>query len=271
MALLSRTVIESTIGYPIYLARTLMQLGYEPQPPDELGRLPNLFAYITIIRRERGYSALYTGLSYHLASVLIKKAFYDEMSKPYKKQDQSSQNDEPSQVIQSSQNGEPIQVIAVCVRESVLKVYSCLITYPLVTLGVGYISTVFFGAKENIDYTVGYLYKGIIPRLLIEVAMVWVTTISKRVTKSLIDDEFAQDIVARVPPFIVQSILYPLNVVCTVMADNGRCGMNPKFSDWRECFSYLQSNNQLKRGSAFLFRRDYQYIAGSQLTVRRYF
>lgn len=259
MALSSRTVIESTVGYPIYLARTLMQLGYEPQPPDEFGRLPNLFAYITIIRRERGYSALYTGLSYHLAATLIKKSFYDGMSASFKKQEQSPQS------------GEPSQVMAVCVRESVLKVYSCLITYPLVTLGIGYISTVFFGAKENIDYSVGSLYKGLIPRLILEVAMVWVTTISKSVTESLIQDDFAQDIVARVPPFIVQSLLYPLNVVSTVMADNGRSGMNLKFSNWTECFRYLQSNNQLKRGSAFLFRRDYQYIAGSQIAVRRYF
>lgn len=259
MSILLRTVCESTAGYPIYLARTLMQLGYEPLPPDENGRLPNLFTYITIIRRERGFTALYTGLHYHLAAVLMKKASYDGMSAPYKKQDAASQN------------GGTSQVIAICIRESFIKVYSCLITYPLMTLGVGYISTIFFDSKETFEYTLSNLYKGLVPRLILEVAMVWVTTISKRITKSLIEDEFAQDIASRIPPFIVQSILYPFNVVSTVMADDGRCGMNPRFSDWRSCFSYLKANKQLKRGSAFLFRRDYQYIAGSDVALRRYF
>lgn len=254
---LVRSVVFSTVGYPLYLARTLIQLGYEPRQPDEYGRLPNLFKYMAIVRQERGHAALYTGLGYHLSAVVLKKSCYDAFV--------SSTNHK-----RETNDSGVSEVVAVCIRESVFKIYSTIITYPVVTLGIGYISTAFFGAKGTVDYTLDTLYKGLMPKLIIEVTMVWVSIISRRLTLSLIDDEVGQAIVSRVPPFIVQSLLYPFNVVSTVMADNGRSGMNPSFKDWRSCFQYLRANNQLKRGSAFLFRRDYQYLARSPHVVRGY-
>lgn len=255
---LARSVVLSIAGYPLYLARTLIQLGYEPRQPDEYGRLPNLFTYVTIVKQERGYAALYTGLGYHLAAVVLKKSSYDAMS--------ATTNHK-----KDIANGGTSEVIAACLRESVFKIYSTLITYPLVTLGIAYISTAFFDAKGTVEYSVGSLYKGLVPKLIIEVTMVWVSIISKRLTVTLIDDEVGQAIVSRVPPFIVQSIMYPLNVVSTVMADNGRSQMNPKFDNWKDCFRFLRANNQLKRGSAFLLRKDYQYLAGSHHAIKRYF
>lgn len=254
---LARSLIVSTVGYPVYLSRMLMQLGYEPREPDQYGRLPNLYTYISIIRRERGFSALYTGLSYHLAAVVVRKASYDALSSPTTRK--------PTQSPKSISG-----MMAVCIQESVLKIYSCLVTYPLVTIGIGYVSSVFFGGKETIHMTAENLYKGIVPKLIIEVTMVWVTTISYQLTSLLVQEQFAQDLISRIPPFIVQSLIYPLNVCSTVMADNGRSGMNPKFSNLKSCFHYLKQHNQLKRGSAFLFRQDYQYIAGSNLPIRRY-
>lgn len=254
----SNQMAINVAGYPLYLARTLIQLGYEPQKPDQYGRLPNLFTYITIIRRDRGYAALYTGLSYHLAAVFLKKSTYDAMA---------SATNHKKETADSGVS----EVVAVCIRESVLKIYSTLITYPLTTLGIGYISSVFFDAKETVEFTIESLYKGLMPKLIIDITMVWVSIISRRVTLSLVDDEVLQAIACRVPPFIIQSLMYPFNVVSTVMADNGRSGMNPKFISWQECFRYMKANNQLKRGSAFLFRRDYQYIGGTSNVIKRYF
>lgn len=240
---LARAVTFSVAGYPLYLARTLIQIGYEPIKPDRHGRLPNIFSYIAIIKEQRGYLSLYTGLRYYLPAVILKKTTYDLMA--------SATNHK-----KESDHCDASEIIAVCLRESALRIHTTLITYPLITLGIGYISAAFFGTKETIEYTLANLYKGIVPKLIIEVTMVWVSIISRRLTVGLVEDEVAQAIVSRVPPFIVQSLLYPFNVVSTVMADNGRSRVNPAFNDWRQCFKYLSANNQLKRGSSFFYRYD---------------
>lgn len=257
-ATLTRTVAFTAAGYPLYLARTLIQIGYEPTPPDQYGRLPNIFSYISVIKEERGYLALYTGLKFYLPAIILKQSSYDLMA--------SVTNHKKDNV-----KSDASEIIAICLRESALRIHSTIITYPLLTMSVGYISAAFFGTKETVEYTFQNLYKGIIPKLIIEVTMVWVTILTRRITASLIDDEVVHAILSRVPPFIVQSFLYPLNVVSTVMADNGRSGVNPKFDDWRQCYKYLGSHNQLKRGSSFFYRRDYQKIFGGQYSIKRYY
>lgn len=255
---LARSVAFTVAGYPMYLARTLIQIGYEPIDPDEYGRLPNIFTYVSIIRKQRGYLALYTGLRYYLPAVLLKQSSYGLMATVTDHKKDTSRSDIS-------------EIIAVCLRESALKIQSTIITYPMLTLSVGYISAAFLGTKDTVEYTLHALYKGIIPKLIIEVTMVWVSIISRRVTASLVEDELNQAIISRVPPFIIQSFLYPFNVVATVMAENGQSGRNPKFDNWRSCYDYLLVNNQLKRGSSFFYRRDYQKVLGSRHSIKRYF
>lgn len=256
---LARAMAFSVAGYPLYLARTLIQIGYEPTGPDEFGRLPNILAYISIIREQRGYASLYTGLRYYLPAVVLKKTTYDFMASITNHKKETEQCDAS-------------EIIAVCLRESALRIHTTLITYPLTTLCVGYISAAFFGTKETVEYTLEALYKGIIPKLIIEVTMVWVSIISRRLTAGLVEDPLGQAITARVPPFIVQSFLYPLNVVSTVMADNGRSGVNPEFDHWQKCFQYLKLNGQLKRGSSLFYRRATQHNVGKNLySITRYF
>lgn len=256
---LARSVAFTVAGYPLYLARTLIQIGYEPTPPDEMGRLPNIFSYIAVIREQRGYLSLYTGLRFYLPAVVLKQSSYDLMASVTNHKKDTNQSDAS-------------EIIAICLRESALRIHSTIITYPLLTLSIGYISAAFFGTKETVEYTLQSLYKGIVPKLIVEVTMVWVSIISRRLTASLMEDELGQAIVSRVLPFIVQSFMYPFNVVSTVMADNGRSKVNPRFDDWRQCFNYLKQNNQLKRGSSFFYRRDYQIITGSPYSsIKRYF
>lgn len=255
---LARSVAFTVAGYPLHLARTLIQIGYEPTPPGLDGRLPNIFTYIAQIRERNGYAALYTGLGYYLPAVILKQSSYDLMASVTNHRKDTDKSDIS-------------EIIAVCLRESALKIQSTIITYPLLTLSVGYISAAFFGTKQTVEYTLEALYKGIIPKLIIEVTMVWVSIVSRRITASLVEDELGQAIISRVPPFLVQSFMYPFNVVATVMADNGRSGKNPSFDHWRQCYDFLKMNNQLKRGSSFFFRRDYQTILGSRESIKRYY
>lgn len=253
---LAKAVAFSVAGYPVYLARTLFQMGYEPKEPDEFNRLPNLFSYLTIIKEQRGYLALYTGLRFYLPAAIIKKTSYDLMA---------SVTNHKKEV----DNCDTSEVIAICLRESALRVHTTILTYPLVTLGVGFISSSFFGTKDTVEYTVDTLYKGLVPKLIMEVIMVWVSIISRRLTVSLVKDEVSQAIICRVPPFIVQALIYPLNVVSTVMADNGRSRLNPKFNDWRDCYQFLKENNQLSRGSSF-FRRRYYPLMNNTSSFNRF-
>lgn len=256
---LARAVAFGVAGYPLYLARTLIQIGYEPTEPDQYGNLPNMFSYIRIIRVQRGYYSLYTGLRYYLPAVVLKKTAYDLMASATNHKKEIDPKCDAS------------ELIALCMRESALRIHTTLLTYPLVTLGIGYISAYFFGKEKATEYTVATLYRGIIPKLIVEVIMVWVTNVSQRLTVYLTDDTVVQAIASRVPPFIVQSFLYPFNVVSTVMAEGGQSRMNPSFDDWRKCFHYLSANGQHKRGSSFFYRRDYQRIAGTKISIMRYF
>lgn len=255
---LAKILAISAAGYPFYLARTLIQIGYEPVPPDEYGRLPNIFSYLSAIHEERGFLALYTGLRFYLPALILKQSTYDLMVSVTDHKIDSTQSDAS-------------EIIAICLRESALKINSTIITYPLLTLSIGFISSTFFGTEETIEYTFSNLYKGIVPKLIIEVTMVWVTILSRRITASLVGDAVGQSILSRVPPFIIQSFLYPFNVVSTVMADNGRSGVNPKFDSWRDCYRFLEMNNQLKRGSSIFYRRDYHKIFGGQYSIKRYY
>lgn len=255
---LARSLALTAGGYPIYVARTLIQLGYEPKAPDEYGGLPNIVQYMSIISRQKGYLSLYTGLRFYLPAVILKQTSYDLMASVTNHKRETNTSDAS-------------EIIAICLRESALKIHSTLITYPLLTFTVSYISASFFEHEETVEFTVQSLYKGVVPKLIVEIVLVWVSIISRRVTASLLDDELGQAIIQRIPPFIVQSLLYPLNVVSTVMADNGRSKMNPGFNDWSKCYKYLQTTNQLKRGSTLFFRRDYQTILGSRHSIKRYF
>ena len=257
-SILVRNLPVTVAGYPLYMAKTLIQLGYEPTQPDEYGRLPNILSYISVIKEERGYLSLYTGLRFYLPAVMLKQFSYDLMASVTNHKMDTAKSDVS-------------EIIAVCLRESVLKINSTIITYPLLTLSVSYISAAFFGTKETIDFTFENLYKGIVPKLIIEVTMVWASIISRRITANLIEEEIGQAILSRVPPFIIQSFLYPYNVVVTVMADNGRSGANPKFDSWKHCYRYLEATNQLKRGSSLLYRRDYSKIFSDQYNIKRYY
>lgn len=221
-----------------------MQLGYEPASPDEHGRLPNIFSYISMVREQKGYLSLYTGFRFYLPAIVLKKVTYNLMASAINHKMEKSDCDMS-------------EFIAVCLRESALRIHTTLITYPLVTFGVGYISSTFFGSKDTVEFTFEALYRGVIPKLIIEVTMIWVSALSRRLFTGAIEDELGLQIACRVPPFIVQSLLYPLNVASTVMADGGRSGVNPRFSDWKECYRYLQINNQHKRGSSFFYRRHF--------------
>lgn len=254
---LARSVAQTIAIYPIQVAKTLIQIGYEPTPPDHLGRLPNVFSYICTIQDRRGYLSLYTGFKFYLPAVVLKQCSYDLMSlvTNHKK---------------DTKNSDASEIIAICLRESALKIHSTIISYPLLTLSIGCISAAFFNTKEPVEYTVDALYKGIVPKLIFEVVMVWVTIITRRLTAGLTDDELIQAALPRIPPFLVGTYLQPLNLVSTVMADQGRSKLNPRFDDWRQCFKYLSSNGQLNRGSGFFRRRDVQVVA-SWHTVTRYF
>lgn len=236
------TLANCVAFYPINLAKTLIQLGYEPVLPDANGNLPNIFSYISIIKRQRGMTSLYTGLGYSLPAMLLKDANYNFMVALT----------EHKGVTRHSDTSE---VIAVCLRESAFKIYSLVLVHPLTNLSIAYIASTFIGAKD-IEYSVQALYRGIIPRLIFEVAVLWARNISKRMTAELVAPGSGFELTARLPPFLVSSLLYPLNVVATVMCDSGRSGLNPEFDDWRKCFKYLKQTHQLNRGASNFFRRD---------------
>lgn len=79
-------VAATVIAYPFDLAKTLIQIGYEPLPPyptrNLWGRprlaLPGVFTYLGYIIRDDGQgSAMFRGLSYRIAERLAHERSYD--------------------------------------------------------------------------------------------------------------------------------------------------------------------------------------------------
>lgn len=238
-----RILLFTTAGYPINLAKTLVQLGYEPISPDKNGALPNIFTYTRLIRQYKGYLGLFTGFHYTLSATLIKKYAYRTIKDsftPYRK---------------SIETATFSDLFNIFLRESCSRVGSTFFIYPITTVGIGYISSVFFDTQRPLDYTIAELYNGFMPRAICDLLMIWVEILSTRFLTNLFEDHTAGMILSKLAPFLAYAFLYPLAVVSVVMADDGRSGLNPRFDSWIECWSYLSDINQLKRGSSFFWRR----------------
>lgn len=188
---------------------------------------------------------MYRGLPFQLSYVIAQKLTYNslDLMMPGKKETKPDDEDD---------SGDFNDLIGQAMRDSCLKVQTTLITYPIFTLGVSYITSFFLDTKGTLSLS--ELYSGIIPRLIVEVATVWAVRISWRLTRKYFKNRppIEQQIIARAPPLVVSTLLYPLNVVTTVMADNGKT--NPKFDDWIMCYAHLSRLGALRRGSSLIWR-----------------
>jgi carrier protein len=120
-------------------------------------------------------------------------------------------------------------------------------------------------AVVDIYQTGGFsgFYAGFVPRFLGDCLVLWLGSSIIFVVNSWIDGESAvKSYVSASINFIVASLMYPFQLVSTVMACNGSSARSlaasaytgPEFSNWIDCWKNLSELGQLKRGSSLLWR-----------------
>lgn len=279
-------IVISLMTYPIDYVKILIQLGYEPLPPYPtrtiFGRqrlaLPGLFKYMGHIQRTDGFFSIYRGIGYKLTSVLINGFVYVNVNESLKSLQLSEQKSSSDQKENTTSSGIDWQKYSkLCIdlsRETGSRLIALLVSYPFQVMTVRvcaqFVGTEtqynsLFGAVADIYQTGGIagFYSGFIPRYLGDVLCLWIGSNVIFFVNSWIDGEsLTKSYVSASVNFIVSSVLYPFQLVSTVMCCNGSNARSlaasaytgPEFTNWVDCWRYLSQMGEIKRGSALLWR-----------------
>ena len=114
-------------------------------------------------------------------------------------------------------------------------------------------------------------YSGFIPRLIYELSVFWIAHTVRSVVELLVarfgdneekedDNDGSQYQFHFVASFLGSLLAYPIQLVATLMSVNN-CGLEatqppvmPVFAGVCDCWSYLRSNNMMRRGSSIFVR-----------------
>jgi PREDICTED: mitochondrial carrier homolog 2-like len=122
-------------------------------------------------------------------------------------------------------------------------------------------STAIFDIYQN-EGLAGF-YAGFVPHLIQDIIVFWASRhLLMLIPGYKLNPEDTTGFGVTFTSFLLQPFLYPFQLVSTVMTVNscaslGASRIYPRFGDWKECWSYLQSINHLKRGSSLIWR--YQF------------
>lgn len=104
------------------------------------------------------------------------------------------------------------------------------------------------------------LYAGFVPKLIGDLSCLVITkSIIILLIKPYLNVPEYSSVLTTIVNFMVPAILYPFNLVSTVMSINGcksleAANLEPEFLSWTECWSHLSSMGNIKRGSSIIWR-----------------
>ncbi|CAH1799157.1 unnamed protein product, partial [Owenia fusiformis] len=266
--------------HPIVYAKILIQVGHEPLRPTltktllgkEVLMYPNAFKYVNEIRRQDGFFGLYRGLTAKIAgsvvgnfvSVTIQQKFFAKV-----------EADDIAEEIEEDED--PLKTVKkFCVETSQEMVCRCagvIASQPFHVIMVRTMSQ--FVGRENTysnifssfrevydsDGILGF-FKGLVPRLLGEIISIWLANVLTHLinTYAFKDNKEIQSYTQAACGLGVTHLTYPFTLVSTVMAvtNSGLAAGSPPtmahFSSWTDCWSFLSTQGELKRGSSMFWR-----------------
>ncbi|XP_002740504.1 mitochondrial carrier homolog 2-like [Saccoglossus kowalevskii] len=267
-------------SHPMGYVKVLIQCGHEPLPP-QIGRnifgrsqmqLPGLFAYIKHIKSVDGFLGLYRGFFPRLCSgltgSLVSSHVQEQLSDP-NEDDSTKKNkfkNKSLQAMMEQSAKDTAARFAAILASQPFHVITVRCMVQFVGRETKYNSL--FGSIREIYNEEGILgfFAGLIPRLLGEVASLWLAnTLMYIINAYILDEEMSNVNELRsysmaVTGFFSNMICYPFALVGNIMAINN-CGLAagepPKtlvYADWRECWRWLSKEGQLKRGSSLFWR-----------------
>jgi len=260
--------------HPIDYAKCLIQIGHEPMDPykgttifgTEKYFYPSIFSYIRHIKRRDGLSGCYRGLSANLCSKVVGGLVCQRVSEAIEVEDE----DEAPETLPPRRRA--IRYLKMTARESFGRICGILANHPLHVVALRVMAQ-YVGQDEHYtgvvrslvtvvqDSGVGGLYAGVVARVACDAGCVWISgVLIYACNQWVVEDKDAQAYAAAVIKFVVNTLLYPLNVVSTCMAVTGasiRAAQPPHmpvYSSSFACFRHLSLTGGLKRGSTLLWR-----------------
>lgn len=269
----------AAMAHPFTYVKVLVQLGHEPLSPV-VGRnltfrrqlmYPGVMSYISHIRKTDGNMGMYRGLLPRLCANLTTSVTYQAVG----------HYADPSTYLEDRKSMDAKSMLAkVCdqsIKETIARGTAVIISQPFHVIAlrtmaefIGHESlyTNMFTASGEIYQQEGVMgfFAGLAPRLIAEVATIWLVNLLSQVSNNYILTEANELTDLRqyssiIMGYVVQTITYPLSVTGTIMTVNGsrmQAGCEPfvpRYDGWYACLKDLYAKGLTSRGSSMFFRR----------------
>lgn len=270
----------TALFHPIAYAKVLIQIGYEPVGPTLHTGLfggkslmyPNVFSYVSYIKKTDGFSGLYRGLAPRLisavASNFVSNAVQSHLvGRPLATEAESKDDEALSEGVR--------RLLKDTLYETCSRCAGIIASQPFHVIFVRSVAQ-FIGRETKYSSPLSAIsevwekegilgfFSGLIPRLLGEVLTIWLANaITYTINSYILSDKCHEDKRSYTSMFsqlVVTQITYPFNLVANIMAVNGSdlyAGgrpISPVYGNWVDCWSRLKDQNQLKRGSSLFWR-----------------
>ncbi|KAL8578918.1 hypothetical protein ACOMHN_001880 [Nucella lapillus] len=271
----------TTTLHPLGYAKVLIQAGYEPLPPSPCVSLfgreslvyPNVLRYISHIKKVDGFTGLYRGLFPRVLSGTLGNFLQSSVAEKLK----AAIADMP---LEEGNEGEEDNELAVFLRgfcidtaqETVSRCCGIIASHPFQVITVRCMlqfvgretayDSLFSSIREvyENDGILGF-FAGLMPRLVGEIMMVWVTNLMARLlNRYLVEEKDMKSYTAAACGLVVSHFTYPFTLISNIMAANGSGLLAaspprvPRYDNWLDCFNDLQAKSQLKRGASMFWR-----------------
>lgn len=268
--------VTSTLLHPLVYARTMMMLGYEPEPPvlrpvlytlvnKNYRRLvyPNIFTYLSHLREDVGLFRLFTtGLPASIVGAYIKSYSTERVMErftgcAFKK------------TFYVTNQGVRVFLVETS-KLTAARAIGVTVSYPFQVIMIrqmaeflgsdGSYSNFLFAIPRIIkEEGILSLFNGLIPRLLGEIITVWMISCFVYVLNQYIFTENVDPSLKEHTPMIASMVVsnttHPLTVTSSVMAVSGaRLEVALPFKNWWDCYQFLSYRGELSRGSSLFFR-----------------
>ncbi|ESO86586.1 hypothetical protein LOTGIDRAFT_195024, partial [Lottia gigantea] len=267
------------IFHPIGYAKVLMQVGFEPLPPQPSVSLfgkeqwvyPNIFKYIGHIKKVDGFWGLYRGVFPRVLSGTIGNVVQNNLMDAFKES-----NKRPKEIAPMDHEDQLMEwakeFCKETSQETIARCVGLIIGHPFhVIMLRGMIQFVGRESKyDSIFSSIAEIYRndgilgyfaGLFPRLIGEIITVWITNfLAQLINKYLVHEKDMQSYTAASCGLFVSYVTYPYILVSNIMAVNGS-GLEasspprmPRYESSLDCWNSLRAQNQLKRGSSLFWR-----------------
>ncbi|XP_037070340.1 mitochondrial carrier homolog 2-like [Pollicipes pollicipes] len=277
---------------PLDNAKVLMQIGFEPLPPRPtktlFGRpalgLPNVFTYMSYMRKRDGFWGLYRGCTARMACQVVSGVTFHQVTSRITFQRCSHRRKTGCDGKREEDlNEEELRKLFMMatLRDLGGRLACIIITQPLFVVKTRTVAQ-FVGqevehsgvlaslrAIYNENGVLGY-FSGLMPRLLGDLlSALLVASLTYVVNNYVVEDREFKAYTASFMAYIGSALTYPFHVVaaCSAVSGSGLAAGSPPFmplySSWLDCWSDLKAGNQLKRGGSIFFR----YYTGPQVLL----